>query len=61
MKTPSLGDSGGAIVLKNSNPNNPIQVGVFSLLAIEKGDPVVYTRITSFMPWIQKVTGISFE
>lgn len=59
-KSPTFGDSGGPIVLKNSDPKNPIQVGVYSIGG-EPGKPVIYTRITSYISWIEQVTGSIFN
>lgn len=62
-KSPSHGDSGGALILQDSDPKHSILIGVFAFGAeegSELGHPVVYTRITSYLLWIEKVTKTIF-
>lgn len=51
------GDSGGPIVLESNN----VQIGVisFGVESCTKSVPAVYTRVTSYLKWIEEKTGIS--
>ncbi|KAM7352038.1 serine protease 1-like [Cochliomyia hominivorax] len=53
------GDSGGPLVLAS----NKVQIGLTSFgsaSGCEKGFPAVFTRVTSYLDWIQKHTGVSY-
>ncbi|XP_030386422.1 serine protease 1-like [Scaptodrosophila lebanonensis] len=53
------GDSGGPLVLES----NSQQIGLTSFGAAagcEKGYPVAFTRVTSYLDWIKQNTGISY-
>jgi len=55
------GDSGGALAVEESD--GWIQVGVVSFGAAagcQRGFPVGFARVTSFLAWISSVTGLSF-
>ncbi|KAI8115125.1 Serine proteases 1/2 [Lucilia cuprina] len=64
VKTPGgvstcKGDSGGPLVLASSG----VQVGLTSfgsILGCEKGFPAAFTRVTSYLEWINEHTGISY-
>ncbi|TMW46144.1 hypothetical protein DOY81_008781 [Sarcophaga bullata] len=55
-----FGDSGGPIVLENSN----VQIGISAIChwsgKCELGYPVGYTRLTSYLDWIRYYTGIYY-
>lgn len=54
MESPCHGDSGGPLALR-SRPK--VLIGIASLMTknkCEAGDPVVYTRITSYLDWIEE-------
>ena len=56
------GDSGGPVVLQESD-GIYTQVGVVSFVSAagcQRGFPVGFTRVTSFLSWISLVTGLSF-
>ncbi|XP_023307895.2 serine protease 1-like [Lucilia cuprina] len=53
------GDSGGPLVLESSK----VQVGLTSFgakVGCEKGYPTAFTRLTSYLTWIQANTGIAY-
>ncbi|XP_065359583.1 serine protease 1-like [Calliphora vicina] len=53
------GDSGGPLVLEA----NKVQIGLTSFGAAagcEKGYPAAFTRVTSYLDWIQSFTGIAY-
>lgn len=53
--TPCTGDEGGAIFFKDDD-GYPTQIGVFSYqfsLGCTMGWPAVYTRLTSYLDWIE--------
>ncbi|XP_023293223.2 serine protease 1-like [Lucilia cuprina] len=55
----NLGDSGGPLVLDSTG----VQVGLTSfgsILGCEKGFPAAFTRVTSYLEWINEHTGISY-
>lgn len=55
-QTICYGDSGGPLVTKDG-----LQIGVSSFLPVEGchlKKPSVFTRVTSFTPWIREVTGL---
>lgn len=55
-QSPSAGDSGGPLILKYSNS---VQIGIQSLISskgAEKGFPVVFTRLSYYVSWIQIIT-----
>nr|AMA07819.1 Jonah preproenzyme [Lucilia sericata] len=64
VKTPGgvstcKGDSGGPLVLESTS----VQVGLTSFgstAGCEKGYPAAFTRVTSYLEWINKHTGISY-
>lgn len=61
LKSSSHGDSGGALILETYS--NPIQIGIMSFGSDKGfgiGYPVVYTRLNSYLPWIEEVTELSF-
>jgi len=56
------GDSGGALALQESD-GVWTEVGVVSFgssAGCQRGFPVGFARVTSFLPWISSVTGLSF-
>ena len=55
-----FGDSGGPLVIGQGKDR--IQVGVVSrgLKCAAKDTPKIYVRVSSFIPWIKKVTGLNF-
>jgi secreted trypsin-like serine protease len=53
------GDSGGPLVLTRNDVNT--QVGIVSFgaeIGCELGFPAAFTRVTSYLSWIQSVIGI---
>lgn len=53
--TPCTGDEGGALFLKDDD-GFPTQIGIFSYqfsMGCNWGWPAVYTRITSYLDWIE--------
>jgi len=53
------GDSGGPLVYKEDGQNIVIGATSFGIaLGCEKGWPAVFTRVTSYLDWIQKVSGV---
>lgn len=58
-KSSCSGDSGGPLVLSGTR----VQIGLVSFggdTGCEKGVPVVFTRITSYIDWIRNTTGMQF-
>jgi secreted trypsin-like serine protease len=54
------GDSGGPLIITDSD-NAPTQIGLTSFgiaLGCEIGWPPAFTRVTSFLSWIESETGI---
>lgn len=53
-------DSGGPLVIKSAGS---IQVGIvsFGKQHCETGSPAVYTRVTSYLDWIEKHAGITIN
>ncbi|XP_055910849.1 uncharacterized protein LOC129945214 [Eupeodes corollae] len=52
------GDSGGPIVLEKNFQRNPIIVGITSFgsaRGCERGWPAVYTRVSKYLSWINKI------
>ncbi|KAL1480307.1 hypothetical protein MTO96_034731, partial [Rhipicephalus appendiculatus] len=58
-KNPCHGDSGGALVIWDKRHKRFMEVGVASFtvseVCINKTDPLVYTRVYKFVPWIREV------
>jgi len=54
---PCLGDSGGPLLLTNINGNSEIQVGIisFGIGCADSHYPGVYTKVSSFLTWIDAV------
>lgn len=54
------GDSGGPLILKDGN--RAIQIGIvsFSIPCAVPGYPDVFTRVSKYIDWIAKNTGINF-
>ncbi|KAH8345947.1 hypothetical protein KR067_010230 [Drosophila pandora] len=55
------GDSGGPLVYRDPAQNTDILIGVTSYgkkTGCTKGYPAVFTRVTSYLDWIQDVSGI---
>jgi secreted trypsin-like serine protease len=55
------GDDGGALVFVTAF-GGWLQIGVFSFVSnagCTSGNPAVYVRVTSILPWIRDQTGIS--
>nr|AYV99565.1 venom polypeptide [Dolopus genitalis] len=61
-KATCQGDSGGPLAIEDSDGSKVI-VGLTSFggYSCEKGIPVVFTRVSSFLDWINKHTGIPVE
>lgn len=60
-KSTCNGDSGGPLVVHDEQ--GPFQVGLTSygsIIGCELGFPGVFTRVTSFLDWIEARTGISY-
>ncbi|XP_037809753.1 collagenase-like [Lucilia sericata] len=59
---PCKGDSGGALVWRNPNRTHK-QIGVFSYGRAEDcaGRPSAYMRVSSYLDFINNVTGLNFE
>ncbi|KAH9517446.1 Testisin [Dermatophagoides farinae] len=55
-----MGDSGGPLILKDGN--RAIQIGIvsFSIPCAVPGYPDVFTRVSKYIDWIAKNTGINF-
>ena len=55
--SPCMGDSGGGLIL---NENKPILVGVvsFGATVCQAGYPVVFTKVSSYLNWIARITKI---
>lgn len=55
------GDSGGPLILKKGN--RAIQIGIvsFSIPCAVPGYPDVFTRVSKYIDWISKNTGINFR
>lgn len=61
-KCPYFGDSGGPLVLKTLDPKNTIQIGVLmGGVIMEPGKPIIYTRVSAFIPWIEKTAGFTLN
>lgn len=61
-KYPSYGDSGGPLVVPSS-VQSKILIGLLSNgkpKDSHQGVPVVYTRVTSYLKWIQEHTSIAY-
>lgn len=61
---PWNGDAGGAFIQAISNPTYPVLIGILS--GGPKNDatgdiPVVYTRVNSYINWIEQNTNIVFD
>ncbi|KAL1442326.1 hypothetical protein MTO96_030853 [Rhipicephalus appendiculatus] len=58
-KNPCHGDSGSALVIWDKHRKRFLEVGVVSFAdkdnCINKTDPVVFTRVSKFVPWIREV------
>ncbi|XP_075678424.1 uncharacterized protein LOC113792158 [Dermatophagoides pteronyssinus] len=56
-----MGDSGGPLILKKGN--RAIQIGIvsFSIPCAVPGYPDVFTRVSKYIDWISKNTGINFR
>ncbi|XP_034483657.1 serine protease 1-like [Drosophila innubila] len=58
-KSTCSGDSGGPLVHKDRDVNYLIGATSFGLsLGCEKGYPAVFTRITAYLDWIEKHSGV---
>nr|AYV99562.1 venom polypeptide [Dolopus genitalis] len=60
-KSACPGDSGGPLFVEESNGSRTL-VGLtsFGRQTCESGFPIVYTRVSSYLPWIEKSTGLYF-
>ncbi|XP_037809800.1 collagenase-like [Lucilia sericata] len=60
--SPCDGDSGGALVWKNKY-NNYVQIGIISFTVKNKCSeyPTGYTKITSYLNYINNITGLNFD
>lgn len=57
LRSTAVGDSGGPLILKSSG-SEYIQIGLVSYgtaNGYENGKPVVCTRISSYIDWIEKI------
>jgi chymotrypsin len=52
------GDSGGPLVIFKKRAKKLIGVVSFGATKCEGGYPAVFTRVTSYLRWIQSVTSI---
>lgn len=62
-KNPTGGDSGSALTLEGSNLKNPTIVGLVShgsRTKLKLNDHVVYTRVASYIEWIEQQTNLVF-
>ncbi|XP_037817079.1 brachyurin-like [Lucilia sericata] len=58
-KSTCNGDSGGPLVYKDGDVNYVIGATSFGiLLGCEKGWPGVFTRVTSYLDWIEEISGV---
>lgn len=60
-KCPFEGDSGGGLIVKENSIEIPTIIGVQALAPrsrFQKGCVCVYTRITKYLYWIERVSGI---
>ncbi|PNF13584.1 Chymotrypsin BI [Cryptotermes secundus] len=63
LKSPCNGDSGGPLVFQEDD-GRYTEVGIVSfghILGCERGYPVAFTRITSYLDWIEEKTGIQIQ
>lgn len=59
-KSTCNGDSGGPLVLIDNDDNILIGATSFGIIfGCELGFPSVFTRITSYLDWIEKISGVS--
>lgn len=59
-KSTCNGDSGGPLVYKDGDINYVIGATSFGIaLGCEKGWPGVFTRVTSYLDWIEEISGVS--
>lgn len=61
LKSPCKGDYGGPLIKDMNSVHGPLLVGVLSAFhpqGCEKGYPVVYTRIDSYLKWIRDNSGV---
>lgn len=57
------GDSGGALVVRHPQSQHLIQIGIASFVSRNtcmSGKPMGFTRVSSFLPFISKTTGLEF-
>lgn len=62
-RTPSGGDSGGPLVTGFGSVNGRLQIGILSSGHTDgdkKGQPVLYTRVSSYLQWIKDKSGIAY-
>ena len=56
-----LGDSGGPLTVRFNNINMLVGVVSFGAGLCEIGHPQAYTRVSSYLAWISRNTGIIFQ
>lgn len=61
-KSPCKGDAGGPLVMDSNSVLGPMLLGVLSAGSqeCERGFPVIYTRITSYLDWIRDHSGVAW-
>lgn len=55
-----LGDSGGALIVNESETFTQIGIASFgSKLGCTAGEPSVFTRTSSYLLWIEEISGVN--